>query len=68
MYSPRCTLNTLTKMKHTSGSLSVNPKVFPTILIILDVCAAVPYAMQKDLRMTVYWLSAALLGFSLTWL
>ena len=61
-------LNILTKTKHTSGSRSVNPKVFPTILIILDVLASVPYAIQKDLRMTVYWLSAALLTFSVTWL
>ena len=46
----------------------MNPKTFPTVLIILDVSAAIPYMFQKDLRMTVYWLSAALLTFSVTWL
>lgn len=46
----------------------MSPKVFPTVLIVLDVLAAIPYAIQKDLRMTVYWLSAALLTFSVTWL
>ena len=46
----------------------MSPKLFPTVLIILDVAAAIPYMFQKDLRMTVYWLSAALLTFSVTWL
>jgi hypothetical protein len=46
----------------------MNSKIFPTVLIILDVCAAIPYMFQKDLRMTVYWLSAALLTFSVTWM
>ena len=46
----------------------MNPKIFPTVLIILDVCAAIPYMAEKDLRMTVYWLSAALLTFSVTWM
>lgn len=43
-------------------------KIVPTILIILDVASAVPYIVKCDLRMSVYWLAAALLGFSLTWL
>lgn len=46
----------------------MNPKIFPTVLIILDVLAAIPYMFEKDLRMTVYWLSAGLLTFSVTWL
>ena len=46
----------------------MNPKIFPTVLIILDVCAAIPYMVEKDLRLTVYWLSAALLTFSVTWM
>ena len=46
----------------------MNEKVFPTILIVLDLFSVVPYAMKGDLRMSVYWLSAALLTFSLTWL
>jgi hypothetical protein len=32
----------------------MTPKVFPTILMILDFCAAVPYAVQGDVKHTVY--------------
>ena len=39
----------------------MNEKIFPTILIILDVCAAAPYAFQGDWRKAVYWLAAAVL-------
>ena len=34
-------------------------KLFPTILIVLDVCAAVPYALKGDFRHTIHWLAAA---------
>ena len=43
-------------------------KIFPTILIFLDVASAVPYIVKCDLRMSVYWLAAAVLSLSLTWL
>lgn len=33
--------------------------IFPTVLIALDVCASVPYAVRGNLRMMVYWLAAA---------
>lgn len=33
--------------------------IFPTVLIALDVCAAVPYAVRGNLRMMIYWLAAA---------
>lgn len=33
--------------------------IFPTVLIALDVCAAMPYAWHGNLRMMVYWLAAA---------
>lgn len=46
----------------------MNPKIFPTILIVIDVLAAIVYATKLDLRMTVYWISAALISFSVTWL
>ena len=39
----------------------MNPKTFPTILIVLDICAAVVYATKGDLRHTIYWGSAAVL-------
>ena len=43
-------------------------KVFPTVLIVLDLLASIPYAAKGDVRMFVYWVAAALLTFSLTWL
>lgn len=35
--------------------------IFPTALIVLDVCASVPYALRMEWRMAVYWLAAATL-------
>lgn len=48
--------------------LKMNEKVFPTVLICLNLCAMVPYINQGNLKMSVYWFAAALLNFSLTWL
>lgn len=42
-------------------------KLFPTILIALDVCAAVAYATAHDWRRVVYWLAAAVLTASVTY-
>ena len=36
--------------------------IFPIILIILDIGAAVVYALHKDVRMAVYWVAAAVLN------
>jgi len=33
--------------------------VFPTLLIVLDICASAVYFHDGDLRKTGYWLSAA---------
>ena len=33
--------------------------IFPTVLIMLDVLAAIPYAIGCNLRMMIYWLAAA---------
>ena len=41
--------------------------IFPTILIALDVCAAIPYAMKSNWRMAVYWLAAATLTACVTY-
>lgn len=41
--------------------------IFPTVLIALDVCAAVPYAVRGNLRMMVYWLAAATLTACVTY-
>lgn len=42
-------------------------KIFPTILIVLDVCAAVPYACNGDVRHMIYWLAAATLTACVTY-
>jgi len=41
--------------------------IFPTVLIGLDIAAAMPYAMRHDWRMTVYWLAAATLTACVTY-
>ena len=42
-------------------------KIFPTILIALDVCASLVYLFEGDLRHFVYWTSAAVLTASVTY-
>ncbi len=43
-------------------------KIFPTILIALDVLAALVYLIKdKDVRMGIYWISAAALTASITY-
>lgn len=42
-------------------------KIFPTILIILDVCAAVCYLPCGDYRRVIYWLAAAILTACVTY-
>jgi len=41
-------------------------KIFPIVLIVLDVCAAGVYACIGDVRHAVYWLSAAVLTATVT--
>ena len=45
----------------------MNPKIFPTILIVLDICAALGYLPTGDWRRVVYWIAAGLLTFVVTW-
>lgn len=45
----------------------MNPKIFPTVLIALDVCAAIAYAVAGDFRRTIYWTAAAVLTVSVTY-
>jgi len=54
------------KFKST-GSMMFTAKLFPTILIILDVLAAVMYVPSGDWRHVVYWLAAAILTFTVTY-
>lgn len=40
--------------------------IFPIALIVLDLGAAVVYALNKDFKMMVYWISAAVLNICVT--
>lgn len=43
-------------------------KVFPTVLMVLDFLAAIPYACRGDVKMVVYWIAAGVLTLAVTWL
>jgi len=45
----------------------ITDKIFPTILIALDVAASIPYALHGDWRHTIYWLAAATLTACVTY-
>ena len=45
----------------------INPRFFPTLLIVLDVLAAAAYATHGDTRKIIYWLSAAVLTAAVTY-
>lgn len=45
----------------------MNPKIFPTILIILDICAAIAYIPGGNWKMAVYWIAAATLTAMVTY-
>lgn len=45
----------------------MNPTIFPTILIVLDVCAALVYLSGSDYRKFVYWIAAAILTAAVTY-
>jgi hypothetical protein len=40
--------------------------IFPLLLIALDLGAAVVYGINKDFKMTVYWIAAAVLNIAVT--
>lgn len=40
--------------------------IFPILLIVLDIGAAIFYAAQCDWKKTVYWLAAAVLNIAVT--
>ena len=42
-------------------------KLFPTILIVLDLCSSFIYLINGDVRMFFYWLAAATLTFTITY-
>ena len=41
-------------------------KIFPTILIILDIAAAIVYIADGDPRKVIYWIAAAVLTAAVT--
>ena len=45
----------------------MNEKIFPTMLIILDVASAAVYVTKGDARKVTYWLAAAALTFVVTY-
>lgn len=45
----------------------MNPKIFPTVLIALDVAAAIVYAASGDWRRVIYWFAAGILTASVTY-
>jgi len=44
----------------------IDPRLFPSLLIGLDLCAAGAYAWALDWRRAVYWLAAAVLTITVT--
>lgn len=40
--------------------------IFPCILIVLNLCAAVMYGLDGDVRKVVYWIASAILITSVT--
>ena len=45
----------------------MSAKLFPTILIVLDVCASLVYLSKGDLRHFVYWTACAVLTTTVTY-
>ena len=45
----------------------MSAKLFPTILIALDVCASLVYLSEGDLRRFIYWTAAAVLTATVTY-
>jgi hypothetical protein len=41
-------------------------QIFPTILIALDLCASLVYALDGDWRKVIYWASASVLTATVT--
>ena len=42
-------------------------RLFPTLLIILDICAAMAYTPSGDWRKVIYWLAVAILTTCVTY-
>ena len=51
----------------TKGQKMKSEYIFPTVLIALDIFAAIPYAAKGNIRMAIYWLAAATLTACVTY-
>lgn len=47
--------------------LTQHPRLLPTVIMVIQAVAAVPYLMSGDYRRGVYWLSAAVLTATVTY-
>jgi len=45
----------------------MSPKLFPTLIIIINLASAMVYACHGDWRKLIYWLSAATLTAAITY-
>jgi len=45
----------------------INPKLFPTVLVVLDIASSACYFYACDWRKGIYWLAAAVLTFVVTY-
>ena len=45
----------------------MNPKLFPTITMLLNLLAAICYLVKLDMPRTVYWIAAGTLTFTVTY-
>lgn len=41
-------------------------KIFPTVLILLQLCASAVHGFNGDVRMAVYWFAAAVVNMAVT--
>jgi len=48
--------------------LLANPNLFPSIIIVLYACASTRYFYERDWGRGVYWIAAALITISVTFL
>lgn len=44
----------------------MDPRIFPSILIALNLVASVSYACHGDIKKMVYWIAAATLTYTVT--
>ena len=38
--------------------MRINPKFFPTVMILLDLCSAVVWGYHGNIRQVIYWVAA----------